>query len=278
MDKQISMMQTLEIRTASPFKDLFPIRETTLNEIIEDMKKNGYDYAHPITIWAGHKVTVVDGHTRLKAALQIGLSKIPIMLRNFADEEEALQYAIHSQSGRRNLTDAELLNCISLIDTKYLRGESSKATREAFGKSAQKTADLLGISRGKVEKLRTVNDHASSKIKDAVLNGDLSVNKAYNETMAARREEKRASEPASKTCDTVAADDWENKSLTLEEQLEIAKKHRIDNIPENIINTLERLVKHEKKHYPDLHYSEEEIAGIKSAILNGLDRILNDLA
>jgi ParB family chromosome partitioning protein len=277
MDKQISMMPTLEIRTASPFKDLFPIRETTLNEIVEDMKKNGYDYAHPITIWAGHKVTVVDGHSRLKAALQVGMSKVPIMLRNFADEEEALQYAIHSQSGRRNLTDAELLNCISLIDTKYSRGGSSKATREAFGKSAQKTADLLGISRGKVEKLRTVNDHASSQVKDAVLNGKLSVNKAYNETMAARRAEKRASEPVSETCKPVT-DDWENETFTLEEQLEIIKKHRIINIPEIIIDTLERTVKQEKNNYPDIHYSEVQIAQIQTKIQNELGRILSGLA
>ena len=277
MDKQISMMPTLEIRTASPFKDLFPIRETTLNEIVEDMKKNGYDYAHPITIWAGHKVTVVDGHSRLKAALQVGMSKVPIMLRNFADEEEALQYAIHSQSGRRNLTDAELLNCISLIDTKYSRGGSSKAPREAFGKSAQKTADLLGISRGKVEKLRTVNDHASSQVKDAILNGELSVNKAYNETMAARRAEKRASEPARETCKPVT-DDWENETLTQEEQLEIVKKHRIINIPEIIIDTLERTVKQEKNNYPDIHYSEVQIAQIQTKIQNELGRILSDLA
>ena len=277
MDKQISMMPTLEIRTASPFKDLFPIKETTLNEIVEDMKKNGYDYAHPITIWAGHKVTVVDGHSRLKAALQVGMSKVPIMLRNFADEEEALQYAIHSQSGRRNLTDAELLNCISLIDTKYSRGGSSKAPREAFGKSAQKTADLLGISRGKVEKLRTVNDHASSQVKDAILNGELSVNKAYNETMAARRAEKRASEPVSETCKPVA-DDWENETFTLEEQLEIVKKHRIINIPGIIIDTLERAVKNEKEHYPSIHYSEVQIAQIQTKIQNELGRILSGLA
>ena len=277
MDKQISMMPTLEIRTASPFKDLFPIRETTLNEIVEDMKKNGYDYAHPITIWAGHKVTVVDGHSRLKAALQVGMSKVPIMLRNFADEEEALQYAIHSQSGRRNLTDADLLNCISLIDTKYSRGGSSKASREAFGKSAQKTADLLGISRGKVEKLRTVNDHASSQVKDAILNGELSVNKAYNETMAARRAEKRASEPVSETCKPVT-DDWENETFTMEEQLEIIKKHRIINIPEIIIDTLERTVKQEKNNYPDIHYSEVQIAQIQTKIQNELGRILSVLA
>ena len=180
-----------------------------------------------------------------------------------------MQYAIHSQRGRRNLTDAELLNCISLIDTKYSRGGSSKATREAFGKSAQKTADLLGISRGKVEKLRTVNDHASSKIKDAVLNGELSVNKAYNETMAERRDAKSTSD---------AADDWKNKSFAPEEQLPSIKELRIENIPVIIIDALERTIKQEKKNYPDLHYSEEEIAGIKSAILNGLDRILNDLA
>ena len=277
MDKQISMMPTLEIRTASPFKDLFPIRETTLNEIVEDMKKNGYDYAHPITIWAGHKVTVVDGHSRLKAALQVGMSKVPIMLRNFADEEEALQYAIHSQSGRRNLTDAELLNCISLIDTKYSRGGSSKTAREVFGNSAQKTADILGISKTKVEKLRTVNDHASSQIKDAVLNGELSVNKAYNETMAAGRAEKRASEPVSETCKPVA-DDWENETFTLEEQLEIIKKHRIINIPEIIIDTLERTVKQEKNNYPDIHYSEVQIAQIKTKIQNELGRILSGLA
>jgi len=42
----------------------------TLDEIAADMKANGYDFAHPIIIWAGHKVTVVDGHTRLAGSLQ----------------------------------------------------------------------------------------------------------------------------------------------------------------------------------------------------------------
>ena len=41
--RNISMMDTLTIRTASPFKDIFPIRESVLNEIAESMKRNGYD-------------------------------------------------------------------------------------------------------------------------------------------------------------------------------------------------------------------------------------------
>ena len=101
--------------------------------------------------------------------------------------------------------------------------------------------------------------------------------KAYNETMAARRAEKRASEPVSETCKPIA-DDWENETFTLEEQLEIVKKHRIINIPEIIIDTLERTVKQEKNNYPDIHYSEVQIAQIQTKIQNELGRILSGLA
>ena len=41
MEQKISMMDTLTIRTATPFKNLFPIRENLLDEIAADMKANG---------------------------------------------------------------------------------------------------------------------------------------------------------------------------------------------------------------------------------------------
>ena len=50
MEERISMMATLEIRTASPFKDLFPIKETVLNEIAEDMKQ-------VLSDWSADKMT-----------------------------------------------------------------------------------------------------------------------------------------------------------------------------------------------------------------------------
>ena len=269
MKSNILMMHHLDVHTDSPFKNLFPINPTVLAAMTEDMKTHGFDMVHPIVVWGGHNGVVVDGHTRLQAAKDAGVLNVPLVIKEFADEDEAIQYAISSQRNRRNLTDSELLNCIAAIDLRFPRGGSSKTAREVFGNSAQKTASLLGISKTKVEKLRTVNDHASSQIKDAVLKGDLSVNKAYNETMAERRDAKSTSD---------AADDLENKSFAQEEQLPSIKELRIENIPVIIIDALERTIKQEKKNYPDLHYSEEEIAGIKSAILNGLDRILNDLA
>ena len=145
MEEKISLMPTIAIHTASPFKDLFPIKESVLNEIAEDMKQNGFDFAHPIIIWAGHKVTVVDGHTRLAAAQKIHLNKVPIILKEFASEDEALQYAIKAQSHRRSLTPQELLNCLAELDKRKSAGRPGKlATFVAnFGKSPEATASRI---------------------------------------------------------------------------------------------------------------------------------------
>ena len=176
MKSNVLMMHILDVHTDYPFKNLFPINPTVLAAMTEDMKTHGFDMVHPIVVWGGHNGVVVDGHTRLQAAKDAGVLNVPLVIKEFADEDEAIQYAIGSQRNRRNLTDSELLNCIAAIDSRFPRGGSSKTAREVFGNSAQKTADILGISKTKVEKLRTVNDHASSQVKDAVLNGELSVN------------------------------------------------------------------------------------------------------
>ena len=46
----------------------------------------------------------------------------------------------------------------------------------------------------------------------------------------------------------------------------------------NIIAALKKEIKNEKEQYPDLHYSEKQIALMKDVILNSLDTILNQLA
>ena len=48
-------------------------------------------------------------------------------------------------------------------------------------------AETLGVSRGKIEKLRAIEDYASAETKEALLQGKYSVNRAYEETMRTRR-------------------------------------------------------------------------------------------
>ena len=179
--KQV-IVNTNSLRTAEPFKSLFPIRETDLDKIADDMKKHGFDHAHPIIVWAGHKFTVVDGHTRLAAARRLGIDAIPVVIREFRNEKDALEYAIDSQRNRRNLSDAEMMRCLSALDKRKKTGRPQKGDTVS-GKSAERTAVLLGTSRSKVEKIRSINAHAAEDIKAAVLSGKLSVNKAYVVTM-----------------------------------------------------------------------------------------------
>ena len=189
-EEKVTMLNPLIIHTASPFKDLFPIREKDLKNIEESMKNNGFNSGLPITLWAGHDLTVIDGHTRLAAAKKLLFAQIPVILKKFKDEDEALKYAIEMQTNRRNLTDAELLNCLTELDKRKKKGPAkSIASRDAIpGKSAEQTAALLGVSPAKVERLRAVNDHATDEVKEAVKSGKMSVNKAYNKTMVARRQ------------------------------------------------------------------------------------------
>ena len=259
MEAKISMMDTLTIRTAAPFKNLFPIRENLLDEIAADMKQNGYDFAHPIIIWAGHKVTVVDGHTRLAAALKIGLTKVPITLKEFESEDDALKYAIKSQSHRRNLTDAELYTCIHELDKRNPKGgnENTEASHEASGKTAQKTADLLNISRAKVERLRTVKDHGSEKTKAAVASGKMTINKAYNQTMRDRRaqrvQEAPEKAPAEIRAERVAA--------------------MIGSITAKVRTQLEN----EVREFPELRYTLQERRRFDEALCGAISNLIGEL-
>lgn len=182
----IMMAKTDSLRTAAPFKDLFPIREDILNRIMTDMKQHGFDSGHPIVVWSGKKLTVVDGHTRLLAAIKLGIEAIPIVFREFADEKVALEYAIGSQRNRRNLTDAELMKCISALDKRKKTGRPKNGD-VLPGKSADRTAMLLGTSRIKIEKIRSIIDHAPEEIKEAIRSGNLTINKAYVITMGKRK-------------------------------------------------------------------------------------------
>lgn len=182
MSNAVVNMFVKDIKTASPFRDLFPIHERILDEIYWDIQKNGYDYSKPIILWESHDSIVIDGHTRLRAARKAGLCQIPVMLKAFADEEEALQYAIRCQRNRRNLTANEILTCITELDKRKPQGQRNDLAQKCamLGKSSAQTATLLGISSRKVEQARAVLDKAPDDIKEAIKSGEMSIHAAYH--------------------------------------------------------------------------------------------------
>jgi hypothetical protein len=154
-------MKTNLIRTKNPFNSLFSIDAKVLSDITESIKVNGYDSAFPVILW---KDVVVDGHTRLTSALANGLKEIPVLQKEFKDEQEALDYAIHNQRARRNLSEADLLHCIAAIDKPMTKVEAgskgglsnpeSKITK--IEPTHKVTAEVLGIGQSKVTDARVV--------------------------------------------------------------------------------------------------------------------------
>ena len=180
------------IKTASPFKDLFPIRKRILDDIYWDMQRNGFDISKPIVLWKDHDNIVIDGHTRLQAAQKAKIVQVSVVLKTFPNEEAALKYAIESQKNRRNLSDNELVACVVELDKRRdkmqnLMQNRTEAPCGASGKSATETASLLGVSTRKVERIRSVMDNADDDIKRMVKTGRMTVNSAYNRTVGAKR-------------------------------------------------------------------------------------------
>ena len=180
----------------APFAEIFPTPPMVLDAVTEAMRTWGYDNSQPVIVWDEGQV-VIDGHTRIKAAQEAGITDIPVHYKSFATEDEALAYAIHLQRNRRNLTDAEIVRCIEVLDRRkerggdhgnqYTGGKVAIASNEAIGKSAKETAKVVGISRAKVERTRTILEHAEEPVKEAVRAGEMSINRAYQLTQEKRR-------------------------------------------------------------------------------------------
>jgi hypothetical protein len=186
------------LKTAEPFKSLFPVRPDDLNRLIESMQHDGFKSSFPIIVWR-EKAVVIDGHSRLEAARRVGLDEVIVQELSFDSEAAALRFAKEAQLNRRNLSDAELLALLPYYDKPNTPGTKFKEAA-AGGKSAARTAEVLGVNRGKIEKARTVLEKATPKQLEAIAKGEKSLNKVYNETRAAAGQSREtAAEPSGRS-------------------------------------------------------------------------------
>jgi hypothetical protein len=185
----VRWMKPSDIRTAEPFSNLLPVNPKTRAAIAENMRSYGYDPASPVPFWEERGVAV-DAHTRILAACDAGLERIPVVPKSFASEDEAVRYAVHAQVARRNLSDAEIVRLVAELDKRRQRGGArqagAKTSSGAIDRSSKQTAELLHTSSSKVEKARAVNDSGDAALQARVASGEVSLNQAAK-TVRARK-------------------------------------------------------------------------------------------
>jgi ParB family chromosome partitioning protein len=161
-------MATCEIKINPDIAKLFENDRGVVEKIRDSMLAGGFDKSEPLVIWKDTGC-VVDGHTRLKAALEAGIEEVLVEEKEFADVNAAKIYTLTRQLNRRNLTAGALLDIASLLD----------AMKDG-GKNKGEVAKGLGVSRTTLYRAQEVNQKASEPVKERVRQGDMSINQAYN--------------------------------------------------------------------------------------------------
>ena len=189
-------MKLKDIKIESPFKDLFPVDREIYEAIKKDISEFGYDESQGIIVW--DKV-VIDGHTRLKAAFELGIEDIPVFEKDFANEEDALEYAIHNQRDRRNMSDADIMRCVEIVDKRMksggdhksesFRNQDIKSNNLISDPSHIQTARMVGVSPSKVQQTRKVIDNATVEEKEQIETGQKTIHSVYK---GIKEQEKRA--------------------------------------------------------------------------------------
>jgi len=147
-----------------------------------------------IVTWDG---TIIDGHNRYIICQKHKID-FKTIEQDFSSKGEAILWVISNQLSRRNLTDAQRVE-IALKHKEILtklgkeKMEHSRDT-QAFVRIEQtppkktshdtrkKIAEISGVSEAKVQKVEKVLKEGDKQTKEKMLEGDISINKAYEET------------------------------------------------------------------------------------------------
>lgn len=197
------MVDIDKIQYDKDFQNLFPLSERVIEQICESIQKNGYDKSQPIHVLKD-TMTLIDGHNRFEAAKRCGLKEVAVYFHSFETKRDALEYSVLLQTNRRNLNDAELFEAINLLDKIKTQGMQDADVER--GKSSELLAKKTGISRGKIEKIRSIKNNASDDIITAVQQGQISINAGYN---ASRKNKKENDNPIDVSINIPSASEME---------------------------------------------------------------------
>ena len=192
--KEAKEVNVNRIKLRAPFRDLFPVDDEKVKIIAAHMKEHGFDKSQPVTLWDAstgrgpHDLVLLDGHQRLLAAGLVPLSMVWAVVVKFPSEDAALQYSIHCQRNRRNLSEGDVLTCVEELHSRKApepKNNLAQGCAKPSGKSAAETAKKLPgkVSTRKVEQALTVLKDEEKKAE--VKAGKKTINKAYTEIKGA---------------------------------------------------------------------------------------------
>ena len=177
------------------FKELIPpLADEERKQLEENILRDGIQDA--LKVWQG---ILIDGHNRYEIAKRHGLTFTTTEMQ-FATRDDAKIWIIKNQLGRRNINDytrGELVTQFKTIiaarakeNQKLSEGRGQKGLSNLINLNAEaqaiqpvntqkELAEMADVSTGTMAKIEKLVDNATPEIKQALREGELSINAAY---------------------------------------------------------------------------------------------------
>lgn len=161
-----------------------PLSEDEFKQLEENCVRDGI--RDPLVVWPqddGNDI-LIDGHNRFKISAKHSGIRFDVKRMEFSDRDEAKQWIILNQFGRRNLSAYDrsvlALKLKPMIakqakerQTLGLKSDEGQRTDETLGK-------IAGVGKDTIHKVETIEAKATEHTKQLVREGNLSINQAYN--------------------------------------------------------------------------------------------------
>ena len=196
---KVKMMKVSDLKIDPEYKALYAQEEDKVHNIAKNMNAHGYDKSQPIIIQADG--TVVDGHSRLMAAIEAGLTEVAVIIKEFKSRTDVLLYMEHIQLDRRNLNEAEKL-------VHFEKFQSLKAQAKAEGNDVSEFSDeaiakQLNVSPRQVQKMKEIEKKATPEQLESIRKGETTLNQVHKEI---KQEEAAASEKPAEVTEQIPAE------------------------------------------------------------------------
>jgi len=148
--------------TTSPFQPRSAVDDDDIDDLAESLKKTGV--LQPILVrGSGDKYELIAGERRWRAAIKAGLEKVPVIVKNVADEQ-AMIMALVENLQRKDLNPIEVARaCKQIIDS--------------TGMTQEELAEVLGMSRSNFTNLLRLLD-LPEEVQTLIQKGDITVGHA----------------------------------------------------------------------------------------------------
>ena len=199
---KVKMMKVSDLKIDPEYKALYAQEEDKVHNIAKNMKAHGYDKSQPIIIQADG--TVVDGHSRLMAAIEAGLTEVAVIIKEFKSRTDVLLYMEHIQLDRRNLNEAEKL-------VHFEKFQSLKAQAKAEGNDVSEFSDeaiakQLNVSPRQVQKMKEIEKKATPEQLESIRKGETTLNQVHKEIKQEEAAAVAASEKPTEVTEQIPAE------------------------------------------------------------------------